>query len=237
MGCSLKTFSDKSEIASYCIEFLRKKLADNKPDNIFSIALSGGSTPESIYRLMGEKIGGLLRAHSRILQVDERMVPYNDPDSNQRMITESLITPAAVPKDRVLFIQTGLSHTEAADNYQQQIQNSGMRIISLNIPLIDCVFLGMGSDGHTASLFSDEDCAHKGTAAATIPAGLPYKRVSLTYPVLIHAEKIFFIITGEPKAVKLKELLTENGTFPAAKVRNAAKDVEILADTAAASLI
>lgn len=226
--------ASKYELFEMIISLIKTEIQQTPEDTNYTIALSGGSTPKDLYSEMAAKIPEILRAKVCFLQVDERMVPPEHEDSNQKMIREALIIPANIPDKCFLSINTLLDHESARDEYAQKLLNSSFIKTVNHRPRIDCMILGMGSDGHTASLFSDKDCEIEGIVAATIPQELPYKRVSLTLGTILNAGKFLFLVTGKSKAEKVKEL-DSGGNFPAAKVLQSASDAHFYCDEEAAS--
>jgi 6-phosphogluconolactonase len=207
----------------------------------FSVALAGGNTPRGAYALLAE---GDARAHLRWDKVhfffgDERNVPPGHPDSNYRMAQEALFSRIAVPEGNIHRIEGELKAEEAADAYQRLLR-SFFTLQPGQMPRFDLVLLGMGSDGHTASLFP-------GSAALTETSRLVVAnwverfkafRITLTFPVLNHAAEVLFLVSGTDKAEMLRNVLEGDPSgvaYPAQRVRPDAGRVLWYADHAAAA--
>lgn len=187
-----------------------------------SIAFSGGTTPRALYRLLASNGWRERFDWSRIelFQVDERAVPEDHPDNNFSMIERELLHAIRIPPNHVHRIRTELGAQTAAREYELELRKSFAREI---VPQFDVILLGMGDDGHTASLFP-------GTAALeeTSHLALGYEvkklnafRITLTLPVINNARKVLFLVAGENKAATLREIFQgENPElrYPAAMV-------------------
>ncbi len=220
----------------------------------FTLALSGGSTPRSLYRLLaGESWCGRFDwKHIEIFQVDERVVPIDDPESNFGMLQGELLKAVPILEGSVHRMRTELGAEAAAEEYEGELRRSfglqpraptaGAPPASAAVPAFDAVLLGMGADGHTASLFP-------GTAALreTRRLVLGYRveklnayRITLTLPVLNHARKVLFLVAGAGKAATLREVFEAEDAesrFPAAMVNPPAGALCWHLDREAASLL
>jgi 6-phosphogluconolactonase len=208
----------------------------------FDWALAGGSTPEHLYRLLASSpyAERLRPERMHLFFGDERCVPANHPDSNYRMVAGSLLSGLPVPAANVHRMRGELPPEQAAEHYQAELERHFELQVEAGFPRFDLVLLGMGADGHTASLFP-------GTAALTetrrwvvanaVPA-LGTTRLTVTLPVLGAAAHVLFLVAGGDKAERVKEVLTDETTQrPAGRVRAAAagREPEWLLDTAAAA--
>lgn len=170
----------------------------------FAVSLSGGSTPKRLYELLAsEPLRGRLpweRVHW--FWGDERYVPADSPDSNYRMTRLAMLERASVPAANVHPVRTDLPTPEAtAAAYAEELQRYyGARELDPQRPLFDVTLLGMGEDGHTASLFPGTQVLgeRKAWAAAVIGAK-PEPRITLTYPVLESSRDVAFLIAGAGK--------------------------------------
>ena len=177
--------------------------------DVFSVALSGGSTPQSLYTYLAENPAGDILDWNKIhfFWGDERPVPLDHPDSNFRQANHALLQPLHIPPENIHRIQGELDQSTAAMNYQQEILNW----FEETPPCFDLILLGMGSDGHTASLFP-------GTAAVinppennwVIPNFVPHLstwRISFTPELINAAAQVIFLVTGQSKAEMLLTVL------------------------------
>lgn len=168
----------------------------------FHLALSGGKSPRQMYELLREtdRIDWPL---VRIYWGDERLVPPWDVASNERMAREALLNHVSIPEENVFpMYRPGEPH-EVAEAYEHQLR--------MHLPngRFDLVLLGLGSDGHTLSLFPGQDAVHetdKWVVASTAPVE-PSTRITLTPPVVARARERMFLISGEDKADAIRRML------------------------------
>jgi 6-phosphogluconolactonase len=185
----------------------------------FAIALSGGSTPRRLFELLAGPPGAAgperpasERAwwqHTEFFWGDERSVPPDHPDSNFRMAREAMLAPLDVPDARIHRMRGEASDLDAAArDYEREI-TSVLGLAAGKWPRFDLVLLGMGPDGHTASLFPGTaalDERSRVVVANHVPA-LDTWRLTLTAPAINHAREVVFLIEGAGKADRLKEVL------------------------------
>jgi 6-phosphogluconolactonase len=203
----------------------------------FFVALAGGMTPRRMYEKLAQpEIRDQIpweKVH--IFWSDERLVPHDDAQSNYRMTKEALLD--HVPVRHVFSIPFSDSADASAHFYEAELHT-----VFKTLPRFDLCFLGMGADGHTASLFPRSSVLHE-TERWVCPArslsGGP-ERVTLTYPVINNTAKICFLVTGEDKAMTLKQVI-ENADhtvhYPAQDVRPTNGDLIWLLDRAAAKYL
>ena len=201
-----------------------------------SIVLAGGSTPDKTYRRLA--VVPIDWRQVWIFWSDERCVGADDPGSNYAMARSSLLDPAEVPEGRIFRIAGERSAGEAARDYERALRSTfGDR----RWPTFDLALLGLGGDGHTASIFSDDfsgpgaDEPRTWVRAARGPA--PYtERVTLTLGALASARQVVFLVSGGGKAGIVARLLSGAGDdLPAARLVRRAKRVTWLLDADAAS--
>lgn len=184
-----------------------------------TVALSGGSTPAPLYRYLARCTYPW--AETDIFFGDERCVPPDDPDSNYRMARETLL--GAVPAR----VHPMPGDTCDAPAYEAELH----AVFGPGLPAFDLVFLGLGEDGHTASLFPGDPALDE-RERLVLPVDRPdHHRLTLTLPVLSAAKAAIFLVTGAAKRGPLAQLLA-GADIPAARV--AATTVTIFADAAAA---
>jgi 6-phosphogluconolactonase len=188
----------------------------------FLTALSGGKTPISFYqKLAGQKRPDSWKAIHLFL-VDERFGPPGHPDSNGRMITENLVRPAGIPPENVHWIPLGTETPEESARAYEEGLRKFFRLNPGEFPDFDFVLLGIGEDGHTASLFSGtpalEETA-RAVAAVRLDA-IRRDRVTLTLPVLNRAAKVVFLVQGEEKAeIVYRVIVKRESSLPAARIQ------------------
>jgi 6-phosphogluconolactonase len=179
-----------------------------------SIALAGGSTPQRLYRLLASPEIARQVDWTRIhlFWGDERLVPADHSDSNTRMVKEALLDHVAIPQANVHLVATGAGTPEqAAAAYEDTLKRHyGAPSLSTDRPLFDLVILGMGDDGHTASLFPGKPAIHEQERwVASVPeAGMtPYvPRISLTFPAIASSRQVAILVTGAGKNATLQRV-------------------------------
>jgi 6-phosphogluconolactonase len=213
-----------------------------KTKSIFTMVLSGGSTPKRIYALLATDPAfkdqiPWERVH--FFWGDERHVSPGHHDSNYRMANKSMLSGLAVPRENVHRIKSEISDaSQAAGQYQQEISNF-FRLKTGQLPRFDCVLLGMGPDGHTASLFPQTAALdeQKRLVVANWVEKFQTYRITMTVPVLNNAESTILLVSGEDKAKTLKQVLEGERRpkrFPAQMIRPAHGKLLWIIDRAAA---
>jgi len=211
-GPELRVFANLEELsraaAERFVEFCSERLAR---ENVFTAALSGGTTPRCLYELLGEPdfARAIPWARVHLFQVDERCVPPEHAESNYGMMREALLDRARIPPSNVHRIEAELANPdEAAERYVQQLRTM-FQPRPGEVPRLDLVFLGMGPDGHTASLFPGSLALAERVkwVSANFVAKLQANRLTLTYPVLNAAREIIFLVAGNEKAETLCQVL------------------------------
>lgn len=214
--------------------------------DLFTLALSGGSTPEKTYVLLAqpERSQRMPWKKTYLFWGDERFVPLDDSRSNYAMAQRSLLARAPIPDANVFPIRPRATVEQTATAYAEILSGFFTMPIHGAPPRFDLILLGLGDDGHTASLFPGKETLHRHDAwVVSSPPGTlppPVDRVTLTYPVLNAAREALFLVAGEKKASAVKAILEENApleTHPAAGVRLAQGVLDWLLDEAAASLL
>ncbi len=203
----------------------------------FIVALSGGSTPKKLFGLLAEEPYRDRVEWDKVFAVfgDERYVPPTDPQSNEKMARESLISRVPLPEDHVypMYQEGGPSH--AAEVYE-----SKLRSLLGEEAFIDLVLLGIGPDGHTASLFPGDPSVHEQVkwVVASVASANARDRVTLTPVILTTARLVLFLIAGADKAAPLKRLTEGEINLyetPSQAVGRYAPNVTYFVDSAAAS--
>jgi 6-phosphogluconolactonase len=224
-------------------EFVRAGRAAIENSGKFTVALSGGSTPKSIFGLVAaDEAAGRSKLSWDMVQVffgDERHVPPEHPDSNYRMANEALLSKVPIPAGNVHRVRAELDAPSAAAEYENQVRSVfGSR--AGVAPRFDLVMLGMGPDGHTASLFPGSTALKEQSAlvCANWVEKLNSHRITFTFPLLNGAAEVLFVAGGADKAVMLRNVLRGDASgqiYPAQDVRPASGRLLWLVDEAAAS--
>ena len=202
------------------------------------IALSGGRTPRGIYRRLGDLLVTKSVDMSRVylIFVDERMVPPDDPDSNYGMIRREFISRVPMLPSHVYSIKGEEKADSAAHDYERELQT----VFPLFADRCDLIVLGVGEDGHTASLFPGTTVLHEQqhkVRAVFVPR-LENWRVTLTFPAINRARTVFFLVAGEQKAAIVRKIFASTqacGSLPATLVRPDSGTLTWMLDAEAAS--
>src|SRR6201996_3117009 len=203
----------------------------------FRVSLSGGSTPKTLYGLLASDEFRSLFPWSRVFWYwgDERFVSYDHPDSNYRMTREAMLSKAPVPPENVFPIPTDGDPDDAARRYERTLQEAyGAEALDPQRPLFDVTLLGLGPDGHTASLLPGEPVLDERTRwVAAVAHGRPETRITLTYPAIDASNHIAFLVSGVGKRDMLRQVLSGHSNVPAARLRPLG-DLVFIADRDAA---
>jgi 6-phosphogluconolactonase len=189
----------------------------------FRVSLSGGSTPKTLYRLLASDEFSGRFPWQRVFWYwgDERFVPYDHPDSNYRMVREAMLAKVPVPPENVYPVPTDGSPLDAAKRYERTLQEAyGGSKLDPARPLFDVTLLGLGADGHTASLLPGEPVLeerHRWVAA--VSHGRPEARITMTYPVIDSSRRAAFLVAGREKAAILRAIRAGSSEAPASRVR------------------
>jgi 6-phosphogluconolactonase len=190
----------------------------------FTIALSGGTSPRRLYELLAAPPYYDVFPWSRThwFWGDERFVPHDNADSNFRMARETLLSRMQIPATNVYPIPTeGLTPEEAAVEYERTLQSFyGATLLTPKRPLFDVILLGLGPEGHTASLFPGTAILEERRRwVAPVIGAKPEPRISLTYPALNSSRRVAILAAGESKREVLNRLFHDDTSLPAARLR------------------
>jgi 6-phosphogluconolactonase len=203
--------------------------------------LAGGNTPRRVYQLLATEPFNTRLNWSKLHLFfgDERAVPADHPDSNYAMVYETLISKIAIPEPNVHRIPGEGDVDKNASQYENHLRSffSGQPW-----PRFDLVLLGMGEDGHTASLFPNSAALNEQSrwVMATRNEQSGQDRITLTVPVFNHAGRVMFLVVGDKKAQRLKEVLrpqSASDQLPAQRIKPTNGMIEWLVDAEAASLL
>ena len=211
MQKNIKIFSDPQSVAKNFSEYFIQ-LASHKTK--FNVALSGGSTPKIIFDYLAEKYPQASTWHNiHLYWGDERCVPPNDDDSNFKMTKQHLLDKIEIPSQNIHRIKGESIPQEESGRYALELSNN--LPLKKEVPIFDLVILGMGDDGHTASIFPDQLELLESSnicEVATHPIS-GQKRITLTGRVINNAGEIIFLVTGGKKKEKVSEIIQETGNF------------------------
>lgn len=238
---NIKIFEHIEELAHYFANLLIKQLAKIYKNNFFSIALSGGSTPKALFKVFvadyKEKINW---SRIQIFWGDERCVNPDDIESNYKMTRDSLLNHISIPESNIFRIH-GEDNPKLERERYSEIVKKNVRLVN-GIPQFDLVMLGLGEDGHTASIFPnqihlfDSDMLFEATQN-------PYNkqnRITATGKIINNAAMVAFLVTGSAKAGMVESIINkkqEAVILPASLVRPLNNNVCWLLDKDAAIMI
>ncbi|MCW2334781.1 6-phosphogluconolactonase [Rhodoblastus acidophilus] len=221
-GYTLEVLGDPKTVATRAAQWLLSLALET--EGAFALALAGGATPRALYeRFAAPPFRDQFpwpRAH--MFWGDERFVAPDDPRSNFRMARDTFLARAPIPAQNIHPVDTRAQSAEAAAlAYQHDLMAfHGAAHLTLARPLFDVTLLGLGVDGHIASLFPGDAALgerHGWTAATKDASGLA--RITLTYPAIESSRRVAFLITGAEKSAVLARLLQGDRALPAAHLR------------------
>ncbi len=213
-------------------------LAADAPGPYFTVALSGGSTPKRLYEILAEDHAQTLpwdRTH--LFFGDERLVPPDHADSNQHMVRQALVDRISLPAANFHPMPTDGDPTDAARRYQAELQlHYRDHALESSRPLFDVVLLGLGENGHTASLFPGTDVLEDTLdwVAPCVPHDAPHTRLTLTYPAIASSRDVAFLIAGSGKRDAIARVRADDRSQPASRIVSIGR-VTWLLDRAAAA--
>jgi len=195
-------------------------LAANGP---FKISLSGGSTPKTLYELLASNEFRDRFPWQRVFWFwgDERFVPQDHPDSNYKMTQEAMLSKVPVPPENIFPVPVEGKPIDAARRYERTLQEIyGAETFDPARPLFDITLLGLGPDGHTASLLPGEPVLRERKSwVAEVPHGREEVRITMTYPTIESSQRVAFLVAGKEKAEILKAIGKGDSKVPAALIR------------------
>ena len=224
----IKVYADVDMVAREAAKFIAAEAkAAVRARGSFVMAVSGGHTPWIMLRDLAQEEMPWDTVH--IVQVDERVAPAGDPDRNLTHLGESLLSHAPLRPEQIHGMPVESPDLEAAAaEYAETLQS-----IAGAPPVLDLIHLGLGPDGHTASLVPGDPVLN--VKDADVAATGPYqgrRRMTLTYPIIQRARRVLWIVTGSEKAAMLTRLQARDASIPGGRVR--AEHAVVLADRAAA---
>jgi 6-phosphogluconolactonase len=238
----IKVFPTPLSLAeSLAIDIVNKITEADISDHPFTLAISGGSTPRTLFSVLGERYTSSVpwkKVH--LFWIDERCVPPEDPESNFRMANETLFTKIEVPVQNIHRIKGEADPVKEAERYSKEMVDFTLK--RNRLPVLDIILLGIGEDGHTASIFPGNEhlfLTDKICAAAVHPS-TGQKRITITGTVINNAVSVFFLVTGKNKAAIVNNILREHNDrkqFPASFVKPTDGRLYWFLDEAAGSLI
>ncbi len=235
----INVFSSTDMLSDWLLKLIQQQMKElSQP--YYNIALSGGSTPAKIFDYIASQNPEVIDWQKvRLFWGDERCVPPDDEESNYNMTRKHLLDDVAVPDKNVFRVMGEYQPGKAMLHYRDVLQKNLPHVNEL--PQFDLVLLGLGDDGHTASIFPGDDVSlhsHEACELATHPVS-GQKRVSITMPVINNARTVVFLVTGAGKAAMVKNIFgkADFSEFPASHVKLLEGNLFWLLDDAAAKLL
>jgi 6-phosphogluconolactonase len=224
----IEIFPDADEVAKKGAEIIAAEArAAVKARGRFTVAVSGGRTPWLMLRALANK--DVPWEAVNVVQVDERVAPDGDPDRNLTHLRESLLGHAPLRREQVYAMPVEAQELEsAAKHYAETLKK-----IAGSPPVLDLVHLGLGPDGHTASLVPEDPVLNVTDADVALTGFYQgRRRMTLTYPILNRARSVLWLVTGKDKVATLARLRDGDVTIPAGRIQR--DNAVVLADKAAA---
>ena len=220
----IAVFDDAGALAQNAAEWLLALARAGSRD--FAVCLAGGSTPQRLYERLGAPEIASRFPWNRVhwFWGDERFVPHDHPDSNFRMARDAFLSRVTLPAANIHAIPTeGVSPSQAASAYEKALKAFyGRQSIVADRPLFDATLLGIGVDGHTASLFPGDPALEERLRwVVPVSGARPEPRITLTYPALNSTRDLAFLVTGSGKNEVVRRVRSGDPALPAARVRPA----------------
>lgn len=217
----IETLDDGAALAQRVAEWMTSMALAAKGD--FRVSLSGGSTPKALYGLLASDAFVRRFPWDRVFWYwgDERFVPHDHPESNYRMVREVMLARAPVPPSNIQPVPADGTAADAARRYERTLQEAyGGAVLDPARPLFDITLLGLGADGHTASLLPGEPVLDERERwVAAVSHGRPEVRITMTYPVIDSSRHVAFLVAGREKAAILRTIRAGGSHVPAARVK------------------
>ncbi len=244
MKPKLHIFDSASALSGAAADrFMEMSISAEKTNSIITVALSGGSTPRFLFKALARESrrNMIPWQYVHLFWGDERCVPPDHPDSNFRLAQDILLSEISIPEENIHRIKGEANPEDETRRYAEEIQ----RIVPCGptgVPRFDWIFLGLGSDGHTASLFPDSSALEENESICAIAKSpvTGQSRITLTLPVINSAARASFLVSGIEKSGIVAKVLNPQGPellLPASRVTLVDGLLEWYLDRHAASLI
>ena len=212
MAKKVSVFSSKDELLDQALQLILETAQSSiQKRGLFTLALAGGSTPQPLYKKLSQT--NQAWEHWHIFWGDERFVPSTHLDSNERMAREAWLNQVSIPPENIHALDTNFDTPKDAAAANESKLKAFWNLESGQWPSLDLVLLGMGDDGHTASLFPGTEALQVCDHWVTVGNKDDNPRLTLTIPLFNNAQTIALLVTGGNKNAVLKEILmNESGT-------------------------
>ncbi|GAC1431027.1 MAG: 6-phosphogluconolactonase [Terriglobales bacterium] len=238
---AIRVFRDKAELFNAAAdEIARIANSAVQSNGKFSIALSGGSSPKGLFTLLaGGNVPPIPWDKTYFFWGDERHVPPDNFESNYRMAKETLLDKLAGPESHIFRVHSEETADKAASDYEQTIKEF-FKLSLGEFPRFDLILLGIGPDGHTASLFPGTTALKENNrlVVSNWVDKLKTERITMTYPVLNNAAAVMFLVIGADKAPAVSKVFEDSSSeLPSQKVRPTSGKLMWMLDEPAASAL
>ena len=221
---------DAPDVARVVADWLRARIANSS--GAFRIALSGGSTPKILFELLATPAyaEAIDWARVQLFWGDERFVPPEHPESNFGMTKRAMLDQIRIPAQNIHPVPFIGTADAAASAYEADLRAAyGHAALTPDSALFDVVFLGLGEDGHTASLIPGEPVLEERERwVAAVAHGRPQARITLTYPAIHSSAAVAFLVTGAAKSAIIARMRAGEAKAPAARITSAGEIVWFL---------
>jgi len=221
MAGRVEVLADPVALARHVAEWMTEAALSTEAP--FRVALSGGSTPKILYGLLAsaEFKGRFPWRRVSWYWGDERFVPSDHPENNYHMTWEAMFSKVDVPPGNIHPVPADGKPEEAAWRYERVLQAAyGAAVLDRARPLFDITLLGLGPDGHTASLLPGEPVlSERKRWVTTVSHGRPEVRITMTYPVIESSRRVAFLVTGQEKSSVFRAIRAGGSQAPAARLR------------------
>jgi 6-phosphogluconolactonase len=226
----IKVFKDADEIAMAALDYVLKAAVESiVQKGVFNLVLAGGSTPEKLYELLANRTG-IDWSKWQFFMGDERYVPHDDERSNQKMADKTLLSKISIDASQIHAVPVAEPTVQqAAERYQEQILDYFGHDFKDPLPVFDLILLGLGSDGHTASLFPGKPALEetKKLVIESEPGVLPppVDRITFTFPLINATHRVLFLAAGADKTEAFAQVRQDlekppaDAVTPAGRVR------------------
>ncbi|NER36770.1 MAG: 6-phosphogluconolactonase [Oscillatoria sp. SIO1A7] len=219
MANTVEVLPDKAKLIERCLDLVVAKIEGAiASEGRCSLVLSGGSTPKALYEALA--LQNLPWDKLHIFWGDERYVPADHPDSNQRMARQAWLDRVDIPAENIHPIPTTSDETADAQKYEREIQEF-FGIAPGEFPSFDIILLGMGDDAHTASLFPHTEALQVKDKLITVGSKDGEPRITFTIPLINRAKSVIFLVAGQNKQAALAQVFAPEAdpiTYPSRSI-------------------
>jgi 6-phosphogluconolactonase len=242
---NIQKLPDAEALASRCLDlFITYVEQTVKEKNVFRLAIPGGRSPRRFFELLGLEKKSLSLPWDKIhlFWADERFVPHDSADSNYKLAADTFLTKVPIPKENIHPIPTDFTDLDSSAQQYEKTLRSFFQIKSGKVPKFDLIILGMGADGHIASLFANSNIRFdtEAIACAVRLPGRPINRITLSPSVIRTASRIVILVSDSEKAETLKQVFAgppDTNRYPIHILWPVLDKVLWLIDSAAAKLL